>query len=72
VERNTQVKVEIQQGKGKKAKKSVKDFCVLALFTKTYNKWFLCETGKHSWKKDMDKGKFHVLMRMVEFDYSMG
>ena len=72
VERNTQVKVEVQQGNGKKAKKSVKDFRVLALFTKTYNKWFLCETGKQSWKKDMDKGKFRVLMRMVEFDHSMG
>ena len=48
VERNTQVKVEVQQGKGKQAKKLVKDFCVLALLTKTYNKWFLCETGKQS------------------------
>ena len=72
VERNTQVKVEVQQGKGKKAKKSVKDFHVLALFTKTYNKWFLCKTRKQSWKKDMNKGKFRVLMRMVEFDHSMG
>ena len=72
VERNTQVKVEVQQGKVKKAKKSVDDFCVLDLFTKTYKKWFLCKTGKQSRKKDMDKSKFRVLMRMVEFDHSMG
>ena len=72
MEWNTQVKVKVQQGKGKNAKKSAKDFCVLALFTKTYNKWFLYKTGKQSRKKDMDSGKFHVLTRMVEFDHSMG
>ena len=72
VERNTQVKIEVKQGRGKKAKKAVKDFRVLALFTKSYNKWYLCEKGKQSWKKDMEKGKFRVLMRMVEFDHSMG
>jgi len=49
----------------------VKDFRVLALFTKMYNKRFLCETEKEGCKKDMDKGKFCVLMRMVEFDHSM-
>ena len=72
MERNTPVKIEGKQGRGKKAKKLVKDFHVLALFTKTYNKWYLCEKGRQSWKKDIEKGKFRVLMRMVEFDHSMG
>ena len=38
VERNTQVNIEVKQGRGKKAKKAVKDFYVLDLLTKTYNK----------------------------------
>jgi len=69
VERNTHINIEVKQGRGKNA---VKKFCVLALFTKIYNKWYLCEKGRQSWKKDMDKSKFRVLMRMVEFDHSMG
>ena len=72
IERNTQVRVEVGEGRGKKKKQEVKDFRVLALFTKTYNKWFLCDEGKQSWKDKMGKGKFRVLMRMVEFDHSLG
>ena len=36
IERNTQVRVEVSEGRGKKKKKEVKDFRVLALFMKTY------------------------------------
>jgi len=50
----------------------VEDYRVLAIYKKSYNKWFLCEHGKQTWKKGMEKGKYRVLLRMVQFDHLMG
>ena len=58
IQRNTHVKVEISEGRGASAMKAVEDYRVLGIYTKTYNKWFVCEEGKQSWKKGIDKGKY--------------
>jgi hypothetical protein len=72
IERNMHVKVDIGEGGGALTQQGVQDYQVLGLFTKTYNKWFLCDSGKQKWQKGMSKGKYRVLMRMIKFDHSMG
>ena len=46
IQRNTHVKVEISEGRGASAMKAVEDYRVLGIYTKSYNKWFVCEEGK--------------------------
>ena len=72
VKRDVHIKLQISEGRGRTKKTAVEDYRVLAIYTKTYNKWFLCEEGKQVWKKGMAKGKFRVLARMIGFDHSMG
>ena len=72
IERNTHVKVEISEGRGPSAMKAVENYRVLAIYTKSYNKWFLCDHGKQPWEKNMEKGKYRVLLRMMVFDHLMG
>ena len=72
IERNMHVKVDISEGRGALAQQVVQDYRVLGLFTKTYNKWFLCDIGRQKWQKGMSKGKYRVLLRMIKFDHSMG
>ena len=74
IERNVHVKVEVTE-KGNNvgpSKKAIEDYRVLGIYTKTYNKWFLCEHGKQVWKKGIRQGKYRVLLRMIQFDHSMG
>ncbi len=66
------MKLETSEGRGSSAVKAVEDYCVLAIYTKSYNKWFLCNDGKQPWKKGIEKGKYHVLMRMIKFDHFIG
>ena len=69
IERNVHVKLEIsEEGREKKA---VEDYRVVAINTKTYNKWFVCEVGRQSWSPDIQHGKYRVLVRMIQFDHSM-
>ena len=72
IERNMHVKVDISEGRGILGQQEVQGYRVLGLFTKTYNKWFLCDIGKQKWQKGMSKGKYCVLLRMIKFDHSMG
>jgi hypothetical protein len=72
IERNMHVRVDIGEGRGALAQQVVQDYRVLGIFTKTYNKWFLCDIGKQKWQKGMPKGKYRVLLRMIKFDHSMG
>ena len=72
IERNMHVRVDIGEGRGALAQQVVQDYRVLGIFTKTYNKWFLCDSGKQKWQKGMLKGKYRVLLRMIKFDHSMG
>ena len=52
--------------------KAVEDYYVLAIYTETYNAWYLCEKEEQTWKKGMNKGKYRVLVRMIKFDHLMG
>jgi hypothetical protein len=45
---------------------------LLGIYTKTYNKWYACEFGKRKWKKDIEEGKYRVLLRIIQFDHFMG
>ena len=45
---------------------------MLSIYTKTYNKWYLCQHQKQNWKKGMKKGGFRVLVRMIKFDHCVG
>ena len=42
----------------------------MGMYTKTYNKRYVSETRRESWKKGMAKGKVRVYTRM--FDHSVG
>lgn len=72
IRRNMHVKLEISEGRGAAKRTAVEDYRVLAIYTKTYNKWFLCEKGRQMWKKGIKKGEYRVLVRMVQFDHLMG
>jgi len=48
------------------------DFCVLGVFTKTYNKWYLCDKGQQIWRAGMAEGKFRVMVQMVRYDPAAG
>lgn len=45
---------------------------MLGIFTKTYDKLYVCDFGKHKWNKDVQEGKYRVLLRMIQFDHWMG
>ena len=72
IKRNTEVLVKLSEGRGKKKVTGVENFRVLGLYTKTYGKWYPCDVGCQEWRRDMEKGKFRVLARMVKFDHAVG
>ena len=72
VKRNVRVRIEVKEGRGSNEMKAVEDFRVVVLYTKTYNKWYLCEKGKQRWNAGIKKGKFRALVRMIQFDHSNG
>ena len=73
IQRNVHDRLEICEGKGTTAKKSVDNYRVHAIHTKTYSKWFLCDKGEQAWKKGIDKDEYRVLARMIQFvDHLMG
>ena len=51
--------------------KAVEDYCVMEIYTETYNAWYLCEKEEQTWKKGMDKGEYSVLVRMIKFNHLM-
>jgi hypothetical protein len=46
IRRNTLVRTSITTGSGSSLMTSLADFCVTGIFTKTYNKWYLCNKGQ--------------------------
>ena len=48
----------------------IKDFRVLGIYTKTYNKWFPCQKGRQHWQPNLPEGKYRVYARMIEFMHS--
>ena len=52
--------------------KAAKDFRVFALYTKTYNTWYLCKNEEQRCNVTIKKGKFRALVRIIQFDHSNG
>ena len=50
----------------------IEDYCVMGMYTKTYNKWYVSETRSESQKKGMAKSKVRVYMKMIMSDHSVG
>ena len=72
ITRDTHVKITVNQGKGKNAISGSEDFRVLGIYTKSYNKWYMCELGKQKWSMDLGEGEYRVYARMVRFDHGIG
>ena len=73
IQRNVHIiKLEIQDGKCTRARKAVENYHALATYTKTYNKWYLCEKGEQTWKKGMYEGQYRMLVRIIKLDQLMG
>jgi hypothetical protein len=73
IERNVLVKLQMKEMMGSGAAvEDIVNYCVLGVFTKSYNKWMLCDIGRQAWKEAMDKGKYRVLLRMMRFDHIRG
>eukprot|EP00957_Ditylum_brightwellii_P162313 12358948-Ditylum_brightwellii.AAC.2 len=68
IERDTVVSSNIKLGQGKNSLVALKDYHVLGLYDKSYNKWFM--TGeKKEWKSTMktkEKKKYKLAVRMIE------
>ncbi len=72
LERNVHVTLEMTERFGGKVQTSIEHYRILAVNTKSYNKWLLCDIGKHSWEKTIVRGKCRVLLHMIKFDQIMG
>ena len=66
------VKVQMSEDMGGTILTVIDDYCVMGMYTKTYNKWFVSDTTNESWKKGMAKGKVRVYMRMIIFNHPVG
>ena len=70
IERNVHLKVEMKEKRDGQAPLSdLVDYRVLALYTKTYNKWYLCEKGSQAWSKSTGPKKYRVLLQMITYDH---
>ena len=49
----------------------IEGYCVMGMYTKTYNKRFVSEVTNESWEKRVTKDKVQVYTRMVMFDHSV-
>ena len=72
IERGMHVKLQVSEGKGRLARTEIKDFVVMSVATKTYNRWYMCEKGKQTWKRGIKEGKFRFEARMIRYDHGVG
>ena len=72
LEQNVHVTLEMTERFDGKVLTSMEHYRILAVDTKSYNKWLLWDIGKHIWAKSMARGKRHVLLHMIKFDQIMG
>jgi hypothetical protein len=73
IERNVWVKLQMKEMMGSSiAVEDLVNYRVLGVFTKSYNKWMLCDIGRQAWNEGMNKGKYRVLLRMIRFDHIRG
>lgn len=70
IERNIHVKVEMKEKRHNQGPLcDLVDYRVLAVDTKTYNKWYLCENGRQAWSKTTGHKKYRVLLQMITYDH---
>ena len=50
----------------------MKGFIVTSVATKTYNKWYMCEKGKNTLKRNIEDNKFRFEARMISYDHAVG
>ena len=50
----------------------MKDFIVTSVATKTYSRWYMCEKGKQTWKRNIEENKFRFEARMISYDHAVG
>ena len=67
IARNIHVTIKVSE----KGLNQVVDFRVLGIYTKHYNKWYLCEHGRQPWSKEK-AGNYKVYARMVSHDPTFG
>ena len=67
IARNVHVTIKVSE----KGLNQVVDFRVLGIYTKHYNKWYLCEHGRQPWSKEK-AGNYKVYARMVSHDPTFG
>ena len=72
LEQNVHVTLEMTERFDGKVLTSMEHYRILAVDTKSYNKWLLWDIGMHIWAKSMARGKRHVLLHMIKFDQIMG
>ena len=41
---------------------------MLGIYTKHYNKWYLCDIGRQAWKKDGKNANYLVYAQMLTYD----
>ena len=63
--------IEVSEGKGMSMRKEVKDFIVTSVATKTYNRWYMCEKGKQTWKRNIKENKFRFESSMISYDHEV-
>ena len=67
IARNVQITIKVIE----KGLNQVVDFRVLGIYTKHYNKWYLCEHGWQPWSKEKS-GNYKVYTKMVSHDPTFG
>mgnify|MGYP003336609302 CR=1 FL=1 len=68
IERNVHIKLPVKDGNNVMLNKN---FWVLGIYTKTYNKWFPCKRGRQPWHQNQPEGKYRIYARMMHFDHSL-
>lgn len=69
IKRNVLISMEV---KDKNNQMQTRDFRVLGIYTKSYNKWYLCDKGWQKWDSDLREGAYRLYARMIEYDHGIG
>ena len=64
--------IEVSEVKGTSMRKEVKYFIFASVATKIYNRCYMCQKGKHTWKRNIEDNKFRFEARMISYDHAVG
>ena len=71
IQRNVLVKLGICEGKGTTARKALENYRMLAIYTKTYGKWYYMIRESKPRRRGWTRG-YCVLLRMIQFYHLLG